>query len=176
MGGVAVIGEPRRQGVDSPHGDNYIPQVWQNVDHMKKRALFNSESYGGFWKGYWPSGTYAGQIRLEPGQWPPYSQTPFSNPVVYSNDQIVHCNEDNPSPWSGPQNQGVIVMQNGIPTRRGQCYRGIADCPVGQDPHRLCAGSAHRDAFGNVVWSNSQLKAPTTDPYTYNQGLWGHYD
>lgn len=171
MGGVAVIGEPRRQGVDSPYGDNYIPQVWQNVDHMKKRALFNSESYGGFWKNYFPSGTYAGQIRLEPGQWPPYGQAPYSMPVIYQ-EGSQECGPDKPCPFSGASNEGVIVMQNGIPTRRGMCVRGKCDLPVGMTQQ---GGTAHRDAFGNVVWSNSQITAPNTDPYSYHQGLWKYF-
>jgi len=161
------------QSVGIPtQGDAPVPQRWLNVDHMKRRSLFNAESYGGWWKGYFPSGTYAGQVRLEPGQWPPYGQAPWSIPESYDSGSRP-CGPDNVCPFSGPDNRGVIVMQNGIPTRRGMCYRGRCDVPINMTSRGT--GTALRSATGEIVWSNSQLTAPNTDPYSYGQGLWRYF-
>ena len=141
------------------------PAPWKNWDNVVPQTLYNFNSNLSWQRGWFPRGSYQGAMRLEPGQWPPAGAVnpPFSNPWVPESGSL-QCDRDHPSPWGGKDNEGVLVMQNGVPTRRGMCIRGKSDCPVGQYGP-FCSGQAHRDAFGEVVWSNSQLGVPTYDPY-----------
>lgn len=140
------------------------PAPWRNWDQTVTRSLYGSESNLSWYKGYWPKGSFSGHQRLEPGSWPPGPHnSPFDNAYIPESGSLK-CDRNNPCPWGGKDNEGVLVMQNGVPTRRGMCIRGVCDCPVGQDGP-FCSGQAHRSATGEVVWPNSQLGVPTYDPY-----------
>jgi hypothetical protein len=140
------------------------PAPWKNWDNLVPQTLYNFNSNLSWQRGWFPKGSYQGAMRLESGTWPPQSMQ--NSPMVNSwvpDSGYIQCDRDHPSPWGGKDNEGVLVMQNGVPTRRGMCIRSKADCPIGQyGPH--CAGQAHRNAMGEVVWPNTILTAPTYDP------------
>lgn len=143
---------------------------WINYDDKNWQSLWNSESFGRQWQGYWPKGSYGGAQRLEVGQWPKVSNVPFSNPW-YPDSGTLQCSRTNPCPWGGPDNKGTVVTVNGVAQRRGMCINGRCDCPIGQSGP-FCSGEAHRDAFGQVAWSTSQLGIPTYDPLQAFQEQW----
>lgn len=146
------------------------PAPWKSWDNTVKRTMYNSESNLSWYKGYWPKGSYSGHERLEPGRFPGVDNPPFLNSNTPESG-LVPCGPANPCPWGGANNEGIVVMQNGVPTRRGMCVRGRCDCPIGQTG-RHCSGLAHKDAFGEVAWSNSQLGVPTYDPYDFTVDRW----
>lgn len=154
---VATVAEPTAVNLQA----DYAPQVWINHDKSHWQNSFNSESYGGWWAGWWPRGTYANQIRLEPGAWPPIP----GQARVYDNAN-QGCSPERPCPYGGPDNKGVMTMQNGKPTRMGMCYRGKCSCPLGTYGP-FCEGPPLRSFTGDLVWPNQELTAPTTDPYGY---------
>src|SRR3990170_5358760 len=109
------------------------PAPWKSWDNVVPQTLYNFNSNLSWYKGYWSRGSFSGHQRLESGSWPPPSaiQIPFSNPWVPESGSL-QCDRDHPCPWGGKDNEGVLVMQNGVPTRRGMCIRGKCDCVLGQ--------------------------------------------
>jgi len=145
-----------------------MSEAWINYDNQNFRAINNSEAFGRWWGssgGRWPRGSFQGAERLEIGQWPRVSNPPLSN-AWYPESGTLKCNRERPCPWGGKDNAGVLVRQDGVEMRRGMCLQsGRCDCPIGQRGDSFCAGQAHRDAFGQVVWPSSQLGVVTYDPY-----------
>lgn len=126
-------------------------------ERISNRMNMNSYAYPNM-DGWWPRASYAGQVRLEPGQWPKISEPPFHVPF---RTEVKPCGPNNPATYSGPDNSGVVVQNFGRLTRRGMCYQGRADCPMGQTAVGAdCVGNAARDFAGNLIWSRSELTAP----------------
>lgn len=126
-------------------------------ERISNRMNMNSYAYPNM-NGWWPRASYAGQVRLEPGQWPKISEPPFNVPF---RTEVKPCGPNNPATYSGPDNSGVVVQNFGRLTRRGMCYQGRADCPMGQTAVGAdCVGIAARDFAGNLIWSRSELAAP----------------
>jgi hypothetical protein len=139
---------------EPPLGPGALPANWINQDHLYVAPLYGPHSNLSWYPGFWPSGSFSSSMLLEPGQWPKYSQSPWSNPRI-SEPNAVHCGPTRPCPFGTESNMGTPVWINGRIERRGMCVRGRCDSPLGQD--ETGAGTALRSWSGDIVWPQTQL-------------------
>lgn len=141
------------------------PLKWQTHQNERLRPLYGPNSELSWMGSYFSQGTFGGNVRLEAAIPPRWEQPPYAV-AAKPESGYLPCGPTRQCAWGGNQNSGTPVWQNGQIVMRGFCMaNGKCDSPIGQNDRG--EGIALRDAMGSVVWPNSQITAPSSDPYQF---------